>query len=110
MTMSRSSLLFILLLLVGKCCAQSRPSELDTTAHLAQYIEVQPRVKLEVLDYGGSGRPMVFLAALGQTGHDWDKFAPKFVPKYHVYTITRRGFGKTQTNPRRRMKHMSRTG
>jgi pimeloyl-ACP methyl ester carboxylesterase len=30
---------------------------------------------------------------LGDTAHAFDKFAPRFVGKYHVYGITRRGFG-----------------
>ena len=49
----------------------------------------------EVLDWGGTGRPLVFLAALGDTAHEFDQFAPKFTGKYHVYGITRRGFGES---------------
>jgi pimeloyl-ACP methyl ester carboxylesterase len=52
-------------------------------------------VQLEVLDWGGTGRPLVFLAGLGATAHDFDSFAPRFVGKYHVYAITRRGFGSS---------------
>jgi pimeloyl-ACP methyl ester carboxylesterase len=48
---------------------------------------------LEVLDWGGSGRPLIFLAGGGRTAHDYDQFAPKFTTKYHAYGITRRGFG-----------------
>jgi pimeloyl-ACP methyl ester carboxylesterase len=59
----------------------------------AQFVQVQPGVRLQVLDYGGSGRPMVFLAALGRDAHDFDTFAPKFTDHHHVYAITRRGFG-----------------
>jgi non-heme chloroperoxidase len=33
-------------------------------------------VNLEVLDWGGSGRPLVLLAGLGNTAHIFDKFAP----------------------------------
>ena len=69
----------------------SRPP--DVTPHSVQFVTVQPGVKLEVLDYGGTGRAMVFLAALGPDAHDWDKFAPKFVSRYRVYAITRRGSG-----------------
>jgi pimeloyl-ACP methyl ester carboxylesterase len=50
-------------------------------------------VKLEVLDWGGSGRPLVLLTGLGNNAHIYDKFAPKLTPSYHVYGITRRGFG-----------------
>jgi pimeloyl-ACP methyl ester carboxylesterase len=45
------------------------------------------------LDYGGTGRPIIFLSALGPDGHEWDQFAPKFTKSNHVYAISRRGFG-----------------
>jgi pimeloyl-ACP methyl ester carboxylesterase len=50
-------------------------------------------VKLEVLDWGGSGRPVVLLTGLGNDAHVYDQFAPKLTGAYHVYGITRRGFG-----------------
>jgi non-heme chloroperoxidase len=50
-------------------------------------------VKLEVLDWGGSGRPLILLAALENTAHVYDTFAPKLTSAYHVYGITRRGHG-----------------
>ena len=50
-------------------------------------------MKLEVLDWGGNGRPLVFLSGLGDTAHVYDAFAPRFTARYHVYGITRRGFG-----------------
>lgn len=58
-----------------------------------QLITVAPGVQLEVLDWGGSGRPLVFLAGLGDTAHVYDPFAPRFTARCHVYGITRRGFG-----------------
>jgi non-heme chloroperoxidase len=67
----------------------------DPTPHKVQFVTVEPGVKLEVLDWGGSGRPLVFLAGLGDTVHVYDSFAPKFAGKYHVYGITRRGFGES---------------
>jgi non-heme chloroperoxidase len=50
-------------------------------------------VKLEVLDWGGTGRPLVLLAGLENTAHVYDTFAPKLTASYHVYGITRRGHG-----------------
>src|SRR5262249_59574622 len=61
--------------------------------HSVSFVTVDKDVKLEVLDDGGSGRPMIFLAGLGATAHVFDKFAPKFLATCHVYGITRRGFG-----------------
>lgn len=61
----------------------------------SQLIAVEKDVKLEVLDWGGTGRPVVLLAGLGDTAHVYDEFAPKLVPAYHVYGITRRGYGSS---------------
>ncbi len=44
-------------------------------------------------DWGGTGRPIVFSAGLGNTAHVFDTFASRFTNDFHVYGITRRGFG-----------------
>jgi len=69
---------------------QDRP---DISKHTVQFVTVDKDVKVEVLDWGGTGRPLLFLAGGGRTAHDYDDFAPKFTTKYHVIGITRRGFG-----------------
>jgi non-heme chloroperoxidase len=48
-----------------------------------------------VLDWGGTGRPLVFLSGLGDTAHAYDQFAPQLTARHHVYAITRRGFGNS---------------
>jgi pimeloyl-ACP methyl ester carboxylesterase len=53
---------------------------------------VDEGVRLEVLDWGGSGRAVVLLAGSGNTAHVFDGFAEKLTG-YHVYGITRRGYG-----------------
>jgi len=68
-------------------------AQIDSTAHRVQMITVDSNVKLEVLDWGGSGRPLVLLTGLGDNAHVYDIFAPKLIGSYHVYGITRRGFG-----------------
>jgi non-heme chloroperoxidase len=65
----------------------------DQSPHSVQFIAVEKDVRLEVLDWGGSGRPLILLAGLGATAHGFDDFAPKLTASYHVYSITRRGFG-----------------
>jgi pimeloyl-ACP methyl ester carboxylesterase len=57
------------------------------------FVSVDIDVKLEVLDWGGSGRDVVLLAGNGQTAHSFHEFAPLLAQFYHVYGITRRGFG-----------------
>ena len=71
----------------------------DSATHTAQFVPVETNVRLEVLDWGGSGRPLVLLTGLGDTAHVFDKFAPKLTGAYHVYGITRRGFGASGAPP-----------
>lgn len=63
------------------------------TKHSQRFVAVDSGVKLEVLDWGGSGRPVVLLAGLGNTAHVFDQLAPKLAAEYRVYGVTRRGFG-----------------
>ena len=80
-------------LLVASLSAQESARWRDPSPHKVQFITVDKDVRLEVLDWGGSGRPVVLLAGLGNTAHVFDDFAPKLTAGYHVYGITRRGFG-----------------
>jgi non-heme chloroperoxidase len=78
--------------------ASAQAAVTDTSPHKILFVTVQQGVKLEVLDFGGgsgdgSGRPLIFLPGLGSTAHDFDRFAPLFIGKHHVYGITRRGAG-----------------
>jgi len=70
----------------------------DPSPHKVQFVTVEEGVRLEVLDWGGSGRNVVLLAGSGNTAHVFDDFAPKLSQYGHVYGITRRGFGAS-THP-----------
>ena len=72
---------------------RASPDESWLSKSTIRMITVAPNVSLEVIDWGGTGPPLVFLSGLGNTAHVFDNFAPKFVPKYHVFGITRRGYG-----------------
>jgi pimeloyl-ACP methyl ester carboxylesterase len=65
----------------------------DPVPHHVQLIPVGESVQLEVLDFGGTGRPIILLAGLGNTAHVFDEFAPRLTHLGHVYAITRRGYG-----------------
>lgn len=71
------------------------PEWKDPSPHSIQFITVDKEVQLEVLDWGGSGRPVVLLAGLGNTAHVFDDFAQRLTKDYHVFGITRRGFGNS---------------
>ena len=69
----------------------------DPSPHSIRFVSVEKDVKLEVLDWGGTGRPLVLLAGSGNTAHIYDEIAPKLTEKYHVLGITRRGFGDSSS-------------
>jgi non-heme chloroperoxidase len=75
--------------------SQQPASRKDPSPHIQRFVTVDKNVRLEVLDWGGSGRPLVLLAGGGDTAHVFDEFAPKLTASFHVYGITRRGFGES---------------
>src|ERR1700719_793774 len=88
----RPAVLALLLTSLSALAQQGAPWH-DPSPHKVQFVTVEKDVKLEVLDWGGTGRPIVLLAGLGNTAHVFDDFAPKLATGFHVYGITRRGFG-----------------
>jgi pimeloyl-ACP methyl ester carboxylesterase len=79
----------------GAVEAPGPPAWTDPSPHTVRFVDVAPSVKLEVLDWGGSGRDVVLLTGSGHTAHVYDEFALKLklMGAYHVYGITRRGYG-----------------
>jgi hypothetical protein len=74
-------------------CVSDRASLRDASTPEVQFVAVEDDVRLEVLDWGGSGQPVVLLAGSGLTAHIYDEFAPRLTDCCHVYGITRRGYG-----------------
>ncbi|MFL5494046.1 MAG: alpha/beta fold hydrolase [Gemmatimonadales bacterium] len=71
----------------------------DPSPHRVHLVSVAPRVRLEVLDWGGSGPPLVFLSGLQDVAHGFDDFAPSFTDQFRVLAITRRGYGASSQPP-----------
>jgi pimeloyl-ACP methyl ester carboxylesterase len=73
----------------------------DPSPHRVLFIPVAGRslgraagpVRLEVLDWGGTGPAVVLLAGSGGTAHVYDDLAPQLVERFRVVGITRRGHG-----------------
>ena len=57
------------------CALHAQSSDNDLSAHASRFVEVGDNIKLEVLDWGGKGRPLILLPGLGDTAHVFDKFA-----------------------------------
>ncbi len=49
--------------------------------------------KLHYLDWGGEGETLLFLTGMGSSAHIFDNFAPRFIDKFRVLALTRRGQG-----------------
>jgi non-heme chloroperoxidase len=79
-------LLSLLMLLLSAAPANQAQSQL---------VDVGDGVKVEVLDWGGYGTPVLLLPGSGNTAHVFEDFAPKLIAccRVHVYGITRRGYG-----------------
>jgi non-heme chloroperoxidase len=71
----------------------------DQTPHTIRFVTVDDGVNLEVVDWGGSGRPLILLAGGNNHAHSFDKFAPKLSAMYRVYGISRRGSGASSAPP-----------
>jgi len=67
---------------------------MDTSPHTSDFVTVND-IRLHYLDWGGSGPALLFLAGLGCTAHIFDQFAPRFVDRFHVLALTRRGHGQS---------------
>lgn len=75
------------------CSADVSTLQREISSYHRQFVSVGNQVRLEVLDWGGHGRPLVLLSGLGNTAHVFDSIAPVLARHFHVYGITRRGFG-----------------
>jgi pimeloyl-ACP methyl ester carboxylesterase len=64
----------------------------DPSPHQVRFVTVDEGVRVEVLDWGGEGRPILFIGCY-LTGHVYDGIAPKLTDRFHVYALTRRGIG-----------------
>jgi len=64
----------------------------DPSPHQVRLVTVDSAVQLEVLDWGGSGPPIVLLGCY-MSAHMYDEFAPKLANQFRVHGITRRGIG-----------------
>jgi pimeloyl-ACP methyl ester carboxylesterase len=71
----------------------------DSSPHVVKFVDVDTDVRLEVLDWGGSGPALVLLAGGGATAHQYDDLAPALAARYRVVGVTRRGHRGSSAAP-----------
>jgi non-heme chloroperoxidase len=50
-------------------------------------------IRLEIIDWGGSGPALVLIPGLGESGHVYNDLAPRLTDRFRVIALTRRGHG-----------------
>ncbi len=70
---------------------------IDKSPHEIHYVEMDDKIKLEVVDWGGEGTPLVFLAGLALNAHTFDPLVSSFTDSYRVIGISRVGHGNSES-------------
>jgi pimeloyl-ACP methyl ester carboxylesterase len=96
--MMRATLFVVGLAILGMPAFARGPSQTsnapwhDPSPHRVRWVTVESSIRLEVLDWEGTGPPLVLLGCY-LSAHAYDAFAPKLTNQFHVYGVTRRGIG-----------------
>lgn len=78
---------------VSNAAVWSAQQQEDATSPKADFITTSDGVRLEVLDYGGQGSPVLLISGSGQTAHVFEEFAPRLAINHRVFAFTRRAHG-----------------
>ena len=66
----------------------------DKSPHQSAFVTANG-IKMNYLDWGGTGDVVILLSGFGNDAHVFDEIAPSFTDRFHVIGLTRRGFGGT---------------
>lgn len=67
---------------------------IDPSPHSSAVVQVNG-VQLHYLAWGGQGKPLLFLAGMGNSAHIFDDLATPFTERFRVLAMTRRGHGRS---------------
>lgn len=71
-------------------CAQNALAQEESDAPESKFVDVGD-VRLQYLDFGGEGLPILFIHTLYRGASTWTDFAPRFTDRNRVLAITARG-------------------
>lgn len=98
------SLIAVAVLGVGHMDSKVRGGELDVQAALS-WTDVSPHrslfvegdnVRLNYLDWGGDGPPLILIHGIANSPHIFDDLAPLLRDRFHVVAYARRGHGQSE--------------
>ena len=84
---------------VASAAAQPSQQRADVAAPKSIFITTSDGVRLEVLDHGGQGSPVLLISGYGATAHAFDQFAPRLAAYHRVFALTRRAQGLSGQPP-----------
>jgi pimeloyl-ACP methyl ester carboxylesterase len=88
----------VVLFAIQTLIAQDAPNWRDPSPHQVRFVSVESSVRLEVLDWGGNGRSILFVGCY-LSAHVYDNIGPKLTDQFHVFAVTRRGVGASDHPP-----------
>src|SRR5690349_23595660 len=71
----------------------------DPSHHRQLFVEVARGVKVEVLDWGGTGPAVLMIPGYGFSAHVYDDLATRLNPRYHILGMTVRGWTPSDAPP-----------
>ncbi len=89
--------LFLSLALISTACSQRGGQRLAVNGHNlhdAKFVSVNG-VRLQYLEWGGTGNGLIFLHGIGDSPHAFDELAPAFTDHFRVVAYARRGHGRS---------------
>ncbi len=96
MSVLKRNLFLVIGLLLLVACHSSGENNVN---YQTKFVKGSTDNKIEVLDFGGSGTPILMLTGMGNSAHVYVDFAPKFKNDFQVYAMTRRGYGASELTP-----------
>jgi len=70
----------------------------DSSAYAERFV-VANGIRLEYLDWGGTGSALILIHGGGDNPHNFDDLAPAFRERFHVIAYARRGEGRSEAKP-----------
>ena len=70
----------------------------DSTHYKSKFIDAGG-IRLQYLDFGGDGLPLIFVHSEGWDAYTYANFAPRFTDTNRVLALTRPGYGESESHP-----------